>query len=746
MQEDHSNHYFQMALRFVNNTGRHIFLTGKAGTGKTTFLRKIKETSHKKLAIVAPTGVAAVNAGGVTIHSFFQLPFGAFLPGNEKAHQNSDQAINNHHTMLQQMRMNGDKRKLMYELELLIIDEVSMVRPDLLDAIDAVLRHFRKRPHIPFGGVQMLFIGDLFQLPPVVKDDEWKIISHHYASPFFFDAISLKENPPLYLELKKIYRQSDASFIDILNNVRNNNMQPADFTALHKYYKPGFQPAAKGEYITLTTHNFKADTINQNELKKLPGKIYSFEAGIEGEFNERLFPVEKSLKLKEGAQIMFIKNDKGEFRRFYNGKIGTVKKIGGDEITVTFPGSEEEMLLEKETWKNIRYKYTQGTDKIEEETLGTFTQFPIRLAWAITIHKSQGLTFSKAIIDAGQSFAPGQVYVALSRLTTLEGLVLYSKLQPECISSDEKVIAYTSSEPAYDILEKQLAEAQKKYLYEQLYHIFDWNKLFNGMEEFVASFDERQIPLQEKAKELAVSLLSKLTVQCETAEKFTKQLDQLLTEAEKNGYGIVHQRVEAACKYFSKSLDEELFTPLKAHQEDMAKRMKVKKYLKEVYSIMLDLLQKKYQLEQAVKLSSGLMKGADADTLLKEMKNDMPSGISSAEIPIKSKAVKGETHLISLQMFREGKSIQQIAEERGMVRGTIETHLLKFIATGEIELSTLVTEEKISEIQKVISELGDTGSAALKEKLGPDYSYNEIRAVMSDHKKKLEDKHIQLKE
>ncbi|HXA01384.1 MAG TPA: helix-turn-helix domain-containing protein [Cytophagaceae bacterium] len=741
MQEDQSNHYFQMALRFVNNTGRHIFLTGKAGTGKTTFLRKIKETSHKKLAIVAPTGVAAVNAGGTTIHSFFQLPFGAFLPGNENVSQHSGPAINNHLTMLQQMRLSGDKRKLMSELELLIIDEVSMVRPDLLDAIDAVLRHFRKHPNVPFGGVQMLFIGDLFQLPPVVKDDEWKIISRYYASPFFFDALSLKESSPLYLELKKIYRQSDASFIGILNNVRNNNMQQADFTALHKYYKPGFQPAVKGEYITLTTHNSKADTINQSELKKLPGKIYSFEAGIEGEFNERSFPVERSLKLKEGAQIMFIKNDKGENRRFYNGKIGTVKKIGGDEISVIFPGSEEEMLLEKDTWKNIRYQYTQGTDKIEEETLGTFTQFPVRLAWAITIHKSQGLTFSKAIIDAGESFAPGQVYVALSRLTSLEGLILYSQLQPNCISSDERIVAYTSSEPAYDVLQQQLAEAQKGYLYAQLYTIFDWSKLFSAMEEFVASFAERQIPLQGKAKALAVSLLSKISVQQEIAGKFTKQLDQLLPEAGKDGYAIVHQRVEAACNYFSKNLNEEFFTPLKAHQDDMSKRTKVKKYLKEVHSIMLDLLHKKDQLEQAMKLSSGLVKGADADTLLKEMKEDIPSSrMAGIEIAAKMKATKGETHLISLQMFREGKCIQQIAEERGMVRGTIETHLLKFLATGEIELSALVTEEKISEIRKVISELGDTGSAVLKEKLGPDYSYNEIRAVMNDHRKKSEER------
>jgi hypothetical protein len=735
MQEDQSNHYFQMALRFVNNTGRHIFLTGKAGTGKTTFLRKIKEVSHKKLAIVAPTGVAAVNAGGTTIHSFFQLPFGGFLPGNENTNQNSTATFNNHLSMLQQMRLSRDKRKLLYELELLIIDEVSMVRPDLLDAIDTVLRHFRNRPNTSFGGVQVLFIGDLFQLPPVVKDDEWKILARHYASPFFFDALSLKQSPPLYLELKKIYRQSDASFIDILNNIRNNNMQPADFSTLHQYYKPGFQPASKGEYITLTTHNAKADTINQQELSRLEGKTYSFEASVEGEFNERSFPADLTLRLKEGAQIMFIRNDKGENRRFYNGKIATIKKIEGDQISIVFPDSGEEMNLEKDTWKNIRYRYSQDNDQIDEETLGTFTQFPVRLAWAITIHKSQGLTFNKAIIDAGESFAPGQVYVALSRLTSMEGLVLHSKLHPQSISSDERILAYTNSEPALDVLEQELEEAQRGYLYQQLYTIFDWSKLFEMMEEFTASFEERRIPVQEKAQALAASLLSKTALQKETAQKFSRKLDELLPEAEKKGFAIVHERIEAACKYFSKNLKEELFLPLKNHHEDMLKRAKTKKYVKELHHLLAALLHKKDQLEQAEKLISGIINGTDADSLLHELKKRVSYAETAPEMPVKSKNVKGETYLISLRMFKEGKNIQEIAEERGMVRSTIESHLISFLATGEIDLGALVTEKKISEIRKVIAELGETGSAAIKEKLGTDFSYNEIKAVLTEHKR-----------
>src|ERR1044072_1971763 len=330
---DTSNHLFQLAVRFVNQTNRHLFVTGKAGTGKTTFLKYIRENTFKKMAVVAPTGVAAINAGGVTMHSLFQLPMGSFIPAMQTG-WNSDKNFNTPHTLLKNLRINNDKKQLLQELELLIIDEVSMLRADLLDEIDCILRHVRKKQHEPFGGVQMLYIGDLFQLPPVVKNDEWDILRQQYRSPFFFDEQALQQSPPLYLELKKIYRQTDEEFIKVLNNIRNNKTTQADLDLLHKHYLPGYESAENENYITLTTHNAKADTINQAQLEKLNGNISDCKAEVTGDFNERAYPADVLLQLKEGAQIMFIKNDKGESRRFYNGKIGTISRIAGEEIEV----------------------------------------------------------------------------------------------------------------------------------------------------------------------------------------------------------------------------------------------------------------------------------------------------------------------------------------------------------------------------------------------------------------------------
>ena len=320
---DSFNTIFQTAASFINQTSKHLFLTGKAGTGKTTFLRYVKEHSFKKMAVVAPTGVAAINAGGVTIHSLFQIPPGIYLP-SQRSLEDFDGNIYNNHTLFKQMRMSADKKELLRELDLLIIDEVSMVRADLLDAIDTVLKHIRRQPLIPFGGVQLLYIGDLFQLPPVAGNEEWQLLKDFYRSPFFFDAHVIQQSPPLYIELKKIYRQSDDTFINILNNIRNNCCTETDLTHLHKYYKPGFISLQKENFITLTTHNDKAIAINHAELKKLPGKSYQFKAEINGEFNERSFPAEELLQLKKDAQVMFIKNDSGESRKYYNGKIGTI--------------------------------------------------------------------------------------------------------------------------------------------------------------------------------------------------------------------------------------------------------------------------------------------------------------------------------------------------------------------------------------------------------------------------------------
>ena len=488
--------YFQLAANYVNTTNEHIYLTGKAGTGKTTFLKYIKENCRKKLVIAAPTGVAAMNAGGVTLHSLFQLPIGSFYPeaslsGNEYGD------FFDKRNLLQNLRLNRAKRDLIQELELLIIDEVSMLRADLLDAIDAVLRSVRRKYLLPFGGVQVLFIGDLFQLPPVVKNHEWQVLKEFYESPSFFSAKALQGSPPIYLELKHIYRQSDENFIRILDKIRYNQINSDDLELLNEYYNPDFKPGKTGEYITLTTHNNKANSINSVKLGKLPGSTHSFTATIRGDFNESTVTAETDLKLKEGAQVMFIRNDIGENPRYYNGKIGIVKHIEDDDITVVFPESKVEIKVEKDTWENKKYKLDKESGMLYEDVKGTFTQYPIRLAWAITIHKSQGLTFNKAIIDAGESFAAGQVYVALSRLTSLEGLVLYSRISDNCISSDKSAVAFSHQEKGEDDLINQLAESQIIFIRDMLLKAFDWQKLKWKISNFLQYMSDKRIPEKE---------------------------------------------------------------------------------------------------------------------------------------------------------------------------------------------------------------------------------------------------------
>nr|MDQ3048002.1 AAA family ATPase [Bacteroidota bacterium] len=398
--------------RFINQTNKNVFLTGKAGTGKTTLLRNIVSTTYKKCLIAAPTGIAAINAGGVTIHSLFQLPFGGFIPVKETQTLHNNTKLNDPVSLIRHLQMHDNKRKLLRELELLIIDEVSMLRADLLDAIDLVLRHVR-RNNLPFGGVQMLFIGDMLQLPPVVKDDEWQVLRPYYNSAYFFDAVVLQKNKPVYIELDKIFRQADQRFVDLLNHLRNNELTRSDFDLLNTFYKPGYKHDPSDGYITLTTHNYKAIELNRRFLDKLQGTSRFFDAQVQDDFNENAFPLERKLELKIGAQVMFVKNDPSGNQKFFNGKIGFVASLT-DDIEVKFNDGSPSVIVSRYEWKNVKYKINEKSKEIEENIAGTFSHYPIKLAWAITVHKSQGLTFDKAIIDIGDAFAPGQVYVALS--------------------------------------------------------------------------------------------------------------------------------------------------------------------------------------------------------------------------------------------------------------------------------------------------------------------------------------------
>jgi len=494
---DVTNEMFRLATELVNQSSRNIFLTGKAGTGKTTFLKYIRENCPKQMAVVAPTGVAAINAGGVTMHSFFQLPFSPFIPDAGGGYGNNNEETANRNSLISRLKMTNEKKKIIRELELLIIDEISMVRCDMLDAVDTILRHIRRRHQERFGGLQVLFIGDMFQLPPVIKDPEWNLMKEYYNSPFFFDSQVIKEEAPLYIEFKKIYRQSEEIFINLLNQVRNNELEEEGRELLESRFRPVFRRTKNDGYIILTTHNEKARNTNTNELANLNASLFTYAAEVTGDFPESAYPADELLQLKAGAQVMFIKNDSEKVKRYFNGKIGVVTALDKEKIVVQclpagLAGNDDPDAIEvkKEKWENIRYTMNNTTRQLEEEVLGSFVQYPLRLAWAITIHKSQGLTFEKALIDAGEAFAPGQVYVALSRCTTLEGIVLQSRIKSNGFFTDERIVRFSQNYTSANLLEKELQESKKNYQLKILTSLFDFTATigeFNELKNYLSA-------------------------------------------------------------------------------------------------------------------------------------------------------------------------------------------------------------------------------------------------------------------
>ncbi len=538
------NEIFDLAYRFITETNESIFLTGKAGTGKTTFLKYLREHSSKNMVVAAPTGVAAINAGGVTLHSLFQLPFHPFLPTD-----------NNRQELLGKIRYQKQRLQLLRKIELLVIDEVSMVRCDVLDAIDAILRSVRRDHSTLFGGVQMLFIGDLYQLPPVATRNEWdELLSNYYASPFFFDSKAVKEQAPLLIELNKIYRQKEESFVDLLNKVRNNLMEQEDFEALSQRFVPNFQPAAEEKYITLTSHNNQADNINFAKLHKLNAPAFTYKARIEDEFPENIYPAEAELVLKEGTQVMFIKNDTAT-KKYFNGKIGIVSSLSNDKITVNCDGEEIEVF--EETWENTRYTLNKADEKLEQKVLGQFFQYPLRLAWAITIHKSQGLTFTKVMIDAASSFSSGQVYVALSRCTSLDGIVLLSKIPPSAIYSNQKVVEGQSALVPKGSLAERFRGARQVFTLQLLSEIFLLEEPEKAIRFLKYVVDNNKNKLNDVAKEWTMEFLEEITKQKITAEKFISQVQQLMRDnpvIENNE--LLQQRIQAATGYFLPALEK----------------------------------------------------------------------------------------------------------------------------------------------------------------------------------------------
>lgn len=539
-----NNPELQLAWQFIENTGTHLFLTGKAGTGKTTFLRRLREQSPKRMVVLAPTGIAAINAGGVTIHSFFQLSFAPFVP---------DTTLNSAQI---HYRINKEKRNIIRSMDLLVIDEISMVRADLLDAVDATLRRYRDREK-PFGGVQLLMIGDLQQLAPVVKDSEWEMLRHYYETPYFFASRALRETTYMTIELEKVYRQSDTFFLSLLNKIRENKADDEVLNELNKRYQRDFQPPKEEGYIRLTTHNNQAQRINDRELASLPGKAYSFRAEVKDDFPEYSYPADEVLTIKEGAQIMFLKNDVSSEKRYYNGMIGEVVTVNETGMFVRGKDSEHEFQLLQEEWGNYKYVLNEETKEITEEIAGVFRQYPIRLAWAITIHKSQGLTFERAIIDARNSFAHGQTYVALSRCKTLDGMVLESPLRREAIISDSVVDNFTKAVERNKPGNKQLNDMQKAYFFDLLSDLFNFYSIEQAYKRLLRMMDEdlyRLFPKQlAEYKALEPHMKERIV---EVARRFRNQYTQLINESEDYaGNQELQERIRSGAGYFRKELE-----------------------------------------------------------------------------------------------------------------------------------------------------------------------------------------------
>lgn len=827
---DTSNRFFTLAADLVNQTDQTIFLTGKAGTGKTTFLKYIREHCIKQMAIVAPTGVAAINAGGVTIHSFFQLPLAPFIPVTRGQGFSPDgQEISNPNSLVSRLRFNGEKKKLLNQLELLIIDEISMVRADILDAIDTVLRHVRHKHTERFGGVQLLFIGDMFQLPPVVKEPEWSLLSPYYASPYFFDSQVLKEAPPLYIEFDKIYRQREAGFINLLNQVRNNELNADGKAILDSRFQPSFSRTKEDGYIILTTHNEQARSINNQQLQQLTTPAVEYEAELEDDFPSNAFPAEQQLILKEGAQVMFIRNDSSEKgKRYFNGKIGTVTRLEEKKIFVRCAGEDEEIEVVKDTWDNIRYSLDKASQSMKEEKLGSFTQFPLRLAWAITIHKSQGLTFEKAIIDAGEAFAAGQVYVALSRCTSLSGMILKSKVRTNSLFTDPRILEFTRKSASVDYLQTALGESKR------LYQLKVLKKTFDFTDQILAAIDLKKLIIDNQgaftgnAKKWSHGFLIRLNQLQDTAQRFHQWLDIQFREPlhpEENPTLI--ERLEKAATHFANetealiiqlsapgfvtdsrqhakeandllkdlfaglSLAQHLFNGYDGKPDTGSWQTRRRSFILPVFTVniyagvseestesnphpeLYRALKKQRdqfcaQKDQPVYLvASGHTLGEMCLYLpqdLKEMRKI--SGMGAVRIEQYGRAFldiildycqehgleshihsktdkkdrlvrkidapqKGDSHRASFDLFRKGHSLKEIAEMRKLAQSTIEGHLTRFVASGDIEIASLISPEKMTRIEEAINKAEGYSLAPLKLTLGDDVSFAELRWALA---------------
>lgn len=812
-----ANPELELAAEFLASTDCNIFLTGKAGTGKTTFLKNLRKKSPKRMVVTAPTGVAAINAGGVTLHSFFQLPFGPFVPGSESFSQTS-------------RRFRKEKINIIKSLDLLVIDEISMVRSDMLDGVDTVLRQYR-RSSLPFGGVQLLMIGDLHQLAPVVKENEWRLLSQYYDSPYFFSSNSLKKTEFYTIELQHIYRQSDQKFIDLLNRVRDNNLDESSLRELNRRYLPDISSAEKEGYITLCTHNRNADDINSARLNSLITPSRRFEAEIVGDFPEHTYPTAALLELKEGAQVMFVRNDNSSEKLYFNGKIGKILHIRGEEILVKCPGDTKPITVAPETWENIEYKLDEENGEIKENRIGEFEQYPLKLAWAITIHKSQGLTFNHAIIDAQAAFAHGQVYVALSRCRTLEGLVLSSPLSRSTIKSDPAIAGFTRESRANSPDRKLLERAAIRYQQRLLLECFNFGKLRYLLGRFTGLIQGNSTIIHLTGVPDIQNLQQEcFTEICTVGENFGRQLQGLFREnILPSSDQVIIERIHKASNYFKEKLKSLLLTPMDnltidTDNKELGKRLrKLHKQVKEEGSVKiaavavcangfspaaylralsaaeLDFHKKKekkkapvyteedithpelfqtirqWRTDRAKKDNiapfqilhqktlvqiimhlpenkTALLKIRGIGKVLAERYGEeilamvqayrKKHGIESPALPEpaapekpngnkKEKPVKKSTIDLTLELFNKGMTVQEIAGKRELVPSTIHRHLAKCVELGKINIEQLMAPEKIQIIAQAIKKTENALLSEIKQTLGEEYSYEEIRYVQA---------------